>query len=100
MANAVKLHNVTVRFTTPRQDSFTAVNKVSLTVEQGDIFGIVGYSDAGKSTLVRTINLLQRPSSGTMQVGNTILYHDQRQLISAAALRQKRRRICRGPVGG
>lgn len=35
MANAVKLHNVTARFTTPRQDSFTAVNKVSLTVEQG-----------------------------------------------------------------
>lgn len=93
MTDAVKLHNVTVQFTTPQHTSLTAVKKATLTVQQGDIFGIVGYSGAGKSTLVRTINLLQRPTAGTVQVGNTVLYHDHQQLISTAALRQKRRRI-------
>lgn len=93
MTDAVKLHNVTVQFTTPQHTSLTAVKKATLTVQQGDILGIVGYSGAGKSTLVRTINLLQRPTAGTVQVGNTVLYHDHQQLISIAALRQKRRRI-------
>lgn len=93
MTDAVKLHNVTVQFTTPQHTSLTAVKEANLTVRQGDIFGIVGYSGAGKSTLVRTINLLQQPTSGTVQVGDTVLYHDHHQLISTAELRQKRRRI-------
>ena len=41
-----------------------AVNDVSLTIDDGDIFGIIGFSGAGKSTLVRCINLLGRPTSG------------------------------------
>ena len=41
-----------------------AVNDVSLKVEDGDIFGIIGLSGAGKSTLVRCINLLERPTGG------------------------------------
>ena len=45
-----------------------AVDHVSLSVEEGDVFGIVGYSGAGKSTLVRCINLLERPDAGTLRV--------------------------------
>ncbi|NSB30247.1 methionine ABC transporter ATP-binding protein [Clostridium saccharoperbutylacetonicum] len=41
-----------------------AVNNVNLTINKGEVFGIVGLSGAGKSTLVRVINLLQKPSSG------------------------------------
>ena len=41
-----------------------ALKDVSLTVNDGDIFGIIGMSGAGKSTLVRCINLLEKPSSG------------------------------------
>ena len=41
-----------------------AVRDVSLTVEKGDIFGIIGLSGAGKSTLVRCINFLEKPTSG------------------------------------
>ncbi len=41
-----------------------AVNDVSLTIDNGDIYGIIGFSGAGKSTLVRCINLLERPDSG------------------------------------
>lgn len=93
MTDAVKLQDITVEFTTPQHQSFKAVKKASLTIQQGDIFGIVGYSGAGKSTLVRTINLLQRPTAGTVQVGKTVLYKDHQQKISTAALQQKRRQI-------
>ena len=41
-----------------------ALQEVDLTIEDGEIFGIIGASGAGKSTLVRCINLLERPTSG------------------------------------
>ncbi|ATU95058.1 methionine ABC transporter ATP-binding protein [Phyllobacterium zundukense] len=47
------------------QDGFArALSEIDLTINQGEIFGIIGSSGAGKSTLVRLINLLERPSSG------------------------------------
>ena len=45
-----------------------ALKDITLTVEDGDIFGIIGMSGAGKSTLVRCINLLERPTSGTVSI--------------------------------
>ena len=48
-----------------------AVDDVSLTIDRGDIFGIIGYSGAGKSPLVRLINALERPTSGTVTVLGT-----------------------------
>ncbi|MFZ2464539.1 MAG: methionine ABC transporter ATP-binding protein [Caldibacillus thermoamylovorans] len=45
-----------------------AVNNVSITIHDGEIFGIVGYSGAGKSSLLRCINLLERPTSGKITV--------------------------------
>ncbi len=44
--------------------SVEALRDVDLTINDGEIFGIIGLSGAGKSTLVRCINLLERPSSG------------------------------------
>ena len=46
----------------------TALDGVSLHVEPGEIFGVIGRSGAGKSTLIRCINLLERPTSGTVVV--------------------------------
>ncbi len=43
-----------------------AVKDVSLTIENGDIYGIIGLSGAGKSTLVRCINYLEKPTSGSV----------------------------------
>ncbi len=43
-----------------------ALRDINLTIEDGEIFGIIGLSGAGKSTLVRCINLLERPTSGSV----------------------------------
>jgi len=45
-----------------------ALDNVSLEIEQGEIFGIIGKSGAGKSTLIRCINLLERPTAGRVLV--------------------------------
>ena len=45
-----------------------ALTDVNITVEDGDVFGIVGMSGAGKSTLVRCINLLERPTEGQVVI--------------------------------
>lgn len=47
-----------------KKGEFTALNDVNLTVNDGEIFGIIGLSGAGKSTLVRCINYLEKPTSG------------------------------------
>ena len=43
-----------------------ALKGINLTIRQGDIFGIIGKSGAGKSTLVRCINMLERPTGGSV----------------------------------
>ena len=65
-----------------------ALEDVSLTINDGDVFGIVGMSGAGKSTLVRCINLLERPTEGEVLVDGQNLME-----LSPAQLRQARRSI-------
>ena len=48
-----------------------AVRDVSLSIADGEIYGVIGYSGAGKSTLVRLINLLEIPDSGELSVGGS-----------------------------
>ena len=65
-----------------------ALQDVSLEIEKGDIFGIIGLSGAGKSTLVRCINLLERPESGK------ILFDGQDLMtLKPKQLRMQRRKI-------
>lgn len=45
-----------------------ALKNINLTIEDGDIYGVIGLSGAGKSTLVRCINLLERPTEGQVIV--------------------------------
>lgn len=47
-----------------------AVKEVSLTIQQGEIFGVVGYSGAGKSTLIRMINFLEPPTTGQILIND------------------------------
>jgi ABC-type sugar transport system ATPase subunit len=62
---AVELAHLTVR----RANS-TALDDVSLSVDDGELIGVVGASGAGKTTLLRTIAGLQRPTAGTIRIGD------------------------------
>lgn len=65
-----------------------AVRQTSLTIEKGEIHGIVGTSGAGKSTLIRIMNLLERPDRGTVRVGQ-----EELTALSPKALREARQNI-------
>ena len=55
-----------------------AIKNVSLKINDGEIFGVIGYSGAGKSSLVRCINLLEKPDSGEIIInGNKIAWNEK-----------------------
>ena len=65
-----------------------ALQDINLTIPDGMIYGIIGMSGAGKSTLVRCINLLERPTSGSVVIDGTAM-----ETLSPAQLRARRREI-------
>ena len=65
-----------------------AVHDISFEVQKGDIFGIIGLSGAGKSTLVRCLNLLEKPTSGSVLINGKDLTR-----LSERDLRRERQKI-------
>ncbi|WP_263602600.1 methionine ABC transporter ATP-binding protein [Chryseobacterium sp. PET-29] len=59
----IEIKNISKTFHQKNQ-SFKALDQISLNIEKGDIVGIIGFSGAGKSTLIRTVNLLEKPDKG------------------------------------
>lgn len=64
----IKLEHITQTYVSPDGTAFDALKDVSIHIRSEEIFGIIGRSGAGKSTLVRCINLLNRPTSGSVIV--------------------------------
>ena len=71
-----------------KDGAVNALNDINLTIPDGAIYGIIGMSGAGKSTLVRCINLLERPTEGSVVIDGTAM-----ETLSPAELRQRRREI-------
>ena len=68
----IELKKISKSYTAQKQ-KFSALAGVNLHVSRGEIFGVIGRSGAGKSTLIRCVNLLERPSSGSVLInGQTI----------------------------
>lgn len=65
-----------------------ALKNISITIADGDIYGIIGMSGAGKSTLVRCINMLERPTEGSVLIDGCDL-----GALSEAELRKIRRNV-------
>lgn len=84
----IYLKHICKTFIDDNKKEVHAVNDVTLTINDGDIFGIIGFSGAGKSTLVRCINLLERPTSGTVEVDGKDLTK-----LSDRELRESRKKI-------
>lgn len=87
MEELISLNRVSKSFK-GKNGSFKAVNQLSLTVERGEIFGIIGESGAGKSTLLRFINALEQPDEGDVMVDGVAV-----QQLSTADLRYYRKEI-------
>lgn len=65
----ISIKNLSKNFNTP-YGKVEVLKGVNLEIEKGDIFGIIGFSGAGKSTMVRCLNLLEKPDEGTIVIGN------------------------------
>ena len=67
METIIQIQNVTKTFV-GKDNQVEALKGISLDIQKGDIYGIIGMSGAGKSTLVRCLNFLERPTTGTVLV--------------------------------
>ena len=63
----IEFHNVHKTYRVAGKD-IPALHSTSLSVENGQVFGLIGHSGAGKSTLLRLINRLEEPSGGQIKV--------------------------------
>ncbi|WP_417192301.1 methionine ABC transporter ATP-binding protein [Blautia sp.] len=87
MEPMIQVENLCKRFNT-KGGTVEAAKNISFSIEKGEIFGIIGLSGAGKSTLVRCLNLLERPTSGTVRVNGKNLTE-----LSEKELRKERQKI-------
>lgn len=87
MSSSVQLKNLTKIFAN-KSDPLTALNNINLSVDQGQIYGIIGMSGAGKSTLIRCINFLESPTEGTVMVDGRDL-----SILDEKGLREVRKDI-------
>ena len=83
----IEIKNLSKTFKTA-DSSLDALKNVSLTINDGDIYGIIGMSGAGKSTLVRCINMLERPTEGQILIDGVDMGS-----LSSKQLRAARRNI-------
>lgn len=94
----IKQMNKTFRL---KSGNVEALRDVSLSIREGEIYGVIGYSGAGKSTLVRCINLLETPDSGSLCVGDSgeIVMRGGRPTIGGRAMGEKQLSQLRRGVG-
>ena len=83
----IEIKNLSKTFKTA-DGSLDALKNVSLTINDGDIYGVIGMSGAGKSTLVRCINMLERPTEGQILIDGVDM-----GVLSSKQLRDARRNI-------
>ena len=84
MEPIIQIKNVTKTFI-GKDNQVEALKGISLDINKGDIYGIIGMSGAGKSTLVRCLNYLEKPTTGTVVVEDQDL-----STLSEAELRKVR----------
>lgn len=84
----IKLSHIVKTYNQGTAQEVKALHDISLEINKGEIFGVIGLSGAGKSTLIRIINMLERPTAGTVVVNGQNL-----TAMSETQLRQARQHI-------
>ena len=64
----IKIEHLNKTYVSRQGEEHVALTDINLAIEDGSVFGIIGQSGAGKSTLVRCLNLLERPTSGSITI--------------------------------
>ena len=82
----IRIENLSKDYQTKR-GLVTGVDNVTLAINEGEVFGIVGYSGAGKSSLLRCMNLLEKPTSGDIEVDGLNLTHLRGEKLRQARLK-------------
>ncbi|ASV66571.1 methionine ABC transporter ATP-binding protein [Cytobacillus sp. FSL W7-1323] len=80
--------NHLVKIYKSKKKQVIGVDNVSLSIKEGEIYGIIGYSGAGKSSLLRCLNLLERPTSGEVKIDGVDLTS-----LTSKELRKARQKI-------
>jgi len=83
----IELSNITKIYKT-KNGELKAVDNVNLSIQKGEIYGIIGYSGAGKSTMIRLLNGLEKPTTGSVVVND-----EEISAISGGKLRAARQKI-------
>lgn len=83
----IELKHITKTYT-KKDKTITAVDDANLTIREGEIFGMIGYSGAGKSTMIRLLNQLEQPTSGEVIVKGQDITK-----IKGSALRDYRKKV-------
>ena len=86
--SVIEIKNLSKRFVVEGH-TVDALRDVNMSIEAGDIYGIIGMSGAGKSTLVRSINYLEKPTEGEVRIDG----------INLAGLSRTELRKMRGTIG-
>ena len=71
MSSVIKLTNISKSF--EEQKKINILNKISYNFKKGKIYSLMGPSGSGKSTLLNLLSLIDRPSSGSISIENTII---------------------------
>jgi len=86
--SVIEIKNLTKRFKVDG-NTVVALDGIDLSIEKGDIYGIIGMSGAGKSTLVRTINYLEKPTEGSVHIDG----------VDLSGLKERQLRKMRSQIG-
>lgn len=77
----IQIEHLNKTYVSRQGETHIALTDINLTIEDGSVFGIIGQSGAGKSTLVRCLNLLERPTSGSIIInGRDIMSLSEKEL--------------------
>lgn len=83
----IHIHHLKKTYATA-QGEVKALDGITLHIKKGEIFGVIGFSGAGKSSLIRCLNRLEEPDSGSIAIGSTIITD-----LDSASLRESRRKV-------
>ena len=84
----IEIKNLHKEYSNDQGDIIKAISNLNLKIDSGEIFGIVGPSGAGKSTLIRLLNLLEKPTAGSIEIDGVDLTE-----LNDKKLRNKRQKI-------